>query len=83
MTKNGTRNCALKIKSLKVSQIAKQSLKILCLSKYLSESFEALIANIIGVLDSFSAFHKMKHNSAIAYQNQLEFLEYKVKDDSS
>ena len=68
---------------------SKQSLNMLYLSKYLYKSFETqditlkvfekLVAIVIlSVPDPCNGFHDMKHNSAIACQNQLEFLDQKA-----
>ena len=38
---------------------------------------------MMSVLDTFNGYHKIKHDSAITYQNQLEFSEHRVKCDFS
>ena len=38
---------------------------------------------IMSVPDPFNLFHEIKHNSAIAYQIQLEILDWKVQADFS
>ena len=58
---------------------SKQSLNTLCLSKYLSKSFETLKAET----KRDYGYHEMKHNSAIICQNQLELWNQKAKQGFS
>ena len=78
---------------------SKQSLNILCLGKYLCKSLETLKTEIktlrkrslkkwvaiamMSVPDPFNEYHKMKHNSAITCQNQIEFWDQNAKQGFS
>ena len=42
---------------------------------------EMAVTVMISVPDPFNGYHEMKHNSAVTCQNQLEFLNQKVKHD--